>query len=81
MKPYQHKEWNAIVAGSEKSLKGDCPLIEDEVIVEAAMEMQLMYEFINYIAMDFHESSHDKIKVQRDDYVRLAHKILDEFGY
>lgn len=35
-------------------------------------------ELVEYIANDYVELSHDKIKVQRDDYIRLAKKILAE---
>lgn len=35
-------------------------------------------ELVEYIANDYVELSHDKIKVQRDDYIRLAKKVLHE---
>lgn len=35
-------------------------------------------ELVEYIANDYVELSHDKIKVQRDDYQRLAKKVLSE---
>lgn len=36
-----------------------------------------MYDFVHYIAHDWTESSIEKIIVQRDDYVRLAKKLLE----
>lgn len=35
-------------------------------------------EFVEYVANDWVELSHDKVRVQRDDYIRLAKKILAE---
>jgi hypothetical protein len=78
MKEYQTKQWLKMVEHAEDSLKSDCPLIEDEVMVAAATDMQQMWEFINYIANDYIELSHDKVRVQRDDYVQLANKLLNE---
>ena len=78
MKEYQTQEWLQMVNHAEGSLKSACPLIEDEAIVAAAKDMQKMREFIHYIATDYIESSHDKARVQRDDYVRLAKKLLEE---
>jgi hypothetical protein len=78
MKEYQTKQWLKMVDHAEDSLKSDCPLIEDEVMVAAATDMQQMWEFINYIANDYIELSHDKVRVQRDDYVQLANKLLNE---
>lgn len=37
-----------------------------------------LYEFVRYIATDYFELSHEKVRVQRDDYVRMARKILKE---
>ena len=35
-------------------------------------------EFVEYVAKDWVELSHDKVRVQRDDYIRIAKKILAE---
>lgn len=35
-------------------------------------------ELVEYIANDFVELSHDKVRVQRDDYIRLAKKVLHD---
>lgn len=37
-----------------------------------------MYDFIQYIARDYIENSDDKVRIQRDDYIRMAKNILDE---
>ena len=78
MKEYQTKEWLKMVNHAEDSLKSDGSLIEDEVMVAAATDMQKMWEFIHYIANDYIELSHDKVRVQRDDYVKIAKKLLNE---
>jgi len=35
-----------------------------------------LYEFVRYIATDYIELSHEKVRVQRDDYIRMAKKLL-----
>lgn len=35
-----------------------------------------MYEFIHYIATDYVELSHEKVRVQRDDYIRMARDLM-----
>jgi hypothetical protein len=35
-----------------------------------------MYEFIHYIANDYIELSHEKVRIQRDDYVRMARDLI-----
>lgn len=35
-----------------------------------------MYEFIQYIAKDYIELSHEKVRIQRDDYVRMARDLM-----
>ena len=37
-----------------------------------------MYEFIHYIANDYIELSHEKVRIQRDDYVRMARDLLEQ---
>jgi hypothetical protein len=78
MNEYQRTEWLKMVKDAEDSLKGDCPLIEDEVTIAAAEDMQSMWNFIRYVANDYIELSHDKVRWQRDDYVKMAKKLLDD---
>jgi hypothetical protein len=37
-----------------------------------------MYEFIQYIANDYIELSHEKVRIQRDDYVRMARDLMKQ---
>ena len=37
-----------------------------------------LYDFVRYIATDYFELSHEKVRVQRDDYIRMAKNILKE---
>lgn len=37
-----------------------------------------LYDFVSYVANDYFELSHEKVRVQRDDYVRKARKLLGE---
>ena len=78
MNEYQRTEWLKMVKDAEDSLKGDCPLTEDEVTIAAAEDMQSMWNFIRYVANDYIELSHDKVRWQRDDYVKMAKKLLDD---
>lgn len=77
MKDYQIEEWSQMVKKAEHHLTSGCPLIEDEVIVAVAKQMQEMTEFIRFIATDYIELSHDKVRWQRDDYVKRAKKLLE----
>jgi len=87
MNEHQRTEWLAMVDSAEDALKGDlprnfwkpdCPFVEDEVIIAAAEDMQSMWNFIRYVANDYIEFSHDKVRWQRDDYVNKAKKLLDD---
>ena len=37
-----------------------------------------LYDFVRYIATDYFELSYEKVRVQRDDYIRMAKKLLEE---
>ena len=37
-----------------------------------------MYEFIEYIAKDYVELSHEKVRIQRDDYIRMARDLMKQ---
>ena len=37
-----------------------------------------LYKFVRYIATDYFELSYDKVRIQRDDYVREAREIMKE---
>lgn len=50
MKDYQTKEWLNMVEEAENHLNGDCPIVEDEVLITAAKEMQMMWDFIYKVA-------------------------------
>jgi wobble nucleotide-excising tRNase len=39
-----------------------------------------MYRFIQYIAKDYIELSHEKVRIQRDDYVREARELLKQIN-
>lgn len=37
-----------------------------------------LFEFVRYIATDYFELSHEKVRIQRDDYVRMARALLKD---
>ena len=37
-----------------------------------------LYNFVRYIAKDYVELSHEKVRIQRDDYIREAKELLNE---
>lgn len=41
-------------------------------------KLKKLEEFVHYIATDYVELSQDKIRIQRDDYIKLARKVLNE---
>jgi hypothetical protein len=54
-------------------------MLYDAEQFEAQKEsLEKLYEFTRYIANDWVESSYEKVRVQRDDYIRMAKKLLEE---
>ena len=80
MKQYQYEQWKRMVGDADSYLNCDVPLIEDEVIAIIDKEYDEMYHFIRYIANDYFELSHEKVRIQRDDYVRMARDIINRFS-
>ena len=39
-------------------------------------KIAMLEEFVSYIAKDYIELSHEKVRIQRDDYVRMARDIM-----
>lgn len=37
-----------------------------------------LYNFVRYIANDYIELSHEKVRIQRDDYIRKAERLLSD---
>ena len=40
-------------------------------------KIAMLEEFVRYIATDYIELSHEKVRIQRDDYVRMARDIME----
>lgn len=43
-------------------------------------ENERLKAFVQFVANDYVELSHDKIRWQRDDYIRRARKLLQEIN-
>jgi hypothetical protein len=80
MKQYQYEEWQRMLDEAHDGLSGNCPLIEDEVMVAVYKDYTAMYNFIQYIANDYFELSHEKVRIQRDDYVRMARDLVKKIN-
>jgi hypothetical protein len=80
MKQYQYEEWQRMLDEAHDCLSSDCPLIEDEVMVAVYKDYIAMYRFIQYIANDYFELSHEKVRIQRDDYVRMARDLVKQIS-
>ena len=80
MKQHQYRQWQRMVEDADSHLTCDCPLIEDEVIKAVDKDYTAMYNFINYIANDYFELSHEKVRIQRDDYVRMARDLVKQIN-
>ena len=39
-----------------------------------------MYNFVRYVATDYYELSQEKVRIQRDDYVRMAREIMESLS-
>jgi hypothetical protein len=37
-----------------------------------------LFQFVKYIALDYVELSYEKVRIQRDDYIRMAGKLLND---
>lgn len=53
-------------------------LCDDAIHCECSDKYEKLYRFVHYIATDYFELSHEKVRVQRDDYVRMAKELLKE---
>ena len=51
-------------------------MTKDQKIAMLKEENNKMFEFVRYIAKDYIELSHEKVRIQRDDYVRMARDIM-----
>ena len=40
-----------------------------------------LIRFVEFIASDYVELSHDKVRAQRDDYIRRARELLEDLEY
>ena len=45
---------------------------------EAAARLDKLEAFVMFIARDYVELSHDKVRIQRDDYIKRAKELLNE---
>ena len=52
-------------------------MTKDEKIALLKEENDKLYEFVRYVARDYIELSHEKVRIQRDDYVRMARDIMN----
>ena len=50
---------------------------DEETAAEVTQYVSELYEFVRYIATDYVELSHDKVRWQRDDYIKQAKKIME----
>lgn len=80
MKQHQYRQWQRIVGAAYDSIDSRCPVFEDEVIVAVDKDYTAMYKFIQYIANDYFELSHEKVRIQRDDYVRIARDLVKQIN-
>ena len=37
-----------------------------------------LYRFVYYVANDYFELSHEKVRLQRDDFIKEAREVLEE---
>ena len=51
-------------------------MTKDQKIAMLKEENNKLFEFVRYVATDYIELSHEKVRIQRDDYVRMARDIM-----
>lgn len=76
MKQYQYEEWQRMLDDAYAHLSS----IEDEVMVAVYKDYIAMYNFIQYIANDYFELSYEKVRIQRDDYIRRARDLMKQIN-
>ena len=65
-------------------MKETLVLLEDgEIWSRGAIEVSVknlmnLYRFVYYVATDYHELSHEKVRLQRNDFIKEARKVLEE---
>ena len=55
-------------------------MTKDEKFALLKEENDKLYEFVRYVARDYIELSHEKVRIQRDDYVRMAREIMNSLN-
>jgi len=80
MNQYQYEKWQRMLDDAYAYLSSDCPLTEDEVMIAVYKDYIAMYNFIQYIANDYFELSHEKVRIQRDDYIRRARDLMKQIN-
>ena len=54
-------------------------LLESAGSIRVSTEnLMKLYRFVYYVANDYHELSHEKVRLQRDDFIKEARKVLEE---
>jgi len=76
MTEHQKLEWRKLVEKSKTRFSDANPSIEDEVVVAADRDMQLMYNALHYIANNWIEPSFDGVMKQRRDLIKVAKTAL-----
>jgi hypothetical protein len=46
--------------------------------IELCDKYEKLYNFVHLISTDYVELSHEKVRVQRDEYMRRARKLIQE---
>lgn len=49
-----------------------------ESIQLSTKNLMKLYRFVYYVANDYHELSHEKVRLQRNDFIKEARKVLAE---
>ena len=52
-------------------------MTEHNIQVSSENLMKL-YRFVYYVANDYFELSHEKVRLQRDDFIKEAREVLEE---
>jgi len=53
-------------------------MTEQKPIRVGTENLMKLYRFVYYVANDYRELSHEKVRLQRDDFIKEARKVLEE---
>jgi hypothetical protein len=76
---YRHVLYDVFEFGPESyGIAIDCGFLALHNSINEIKTYEALYNFVHFVANDYVELSHDKVRWQRDDFIKRARKLLAE---